>query len=123
MLYLLAITPVYVLFSYFVAEFVGSNRMIGWWWTFFFSLTLTPFMGLMIALCNPRIGPLMPLSAFFQTLIIVLSFGSSIIALVLVVLALEAEQGLIFYCLAALGFAGGFIYGIKQVIFWPKEME
>lgn len=51
------VIPIRILFSFIVAP-IGKNKKVGFWGTFLWSLLLTPFLGLFIALGSAQKNPI-----------------------------------------------------------------
>ncbi|SRR5258708_1038469 len=120
-LLMLSISPVYLLFSYIVAEFVGAHRKIGLWWTLFFSITFSPVIGLIFALCSVDKRTVTTMSPFGQTLAYVLAGCSLMTGLIILFIGLTEEKFELPYFLVSAGFLGGKIYGLWKLLGTPKR--
>jgi len=122
-LLMLSISPFYLLFSYLVAEFVGAQRKMGRWWTLFFSITFSPVIGLIFALCSIDKRTVTTMSPFAQTVVYVLAGCSLMTGLIILFIGLTAEKFELPYFLVSAGFLGSKIYGLWKLLSTPKRDE
>ena len=124
MLWFVALTPVFILFSFYIANRAGQNRRIGFWWTFFFGLTLTPMAAYLIALLSgKRNGK--PTTGFFGECIliavIILCYPLTLFLLIKGTETIASTGGI---CLiAATGLSGLYYYSCRLLILQRAHFE
>jgi hypothetical protein len=114
------LSPLFILLSFIVAMWVGYPKKIGFWWTFFFCLTLSPIIGIFMAMSSRKKEASASMSPFVQTLILYTSLISLVVGMFLIASSLVAicKPSVIFF-LSGSGFIGIGIYCIQLL---PKEV-
>jgi hypothetical protein len=117
MLWFVALTPVFILFSFYIATWAGRNRRIGFWWTFFFGLTLTPMAAYLIALLSSKRDEKPKIGLFGELIlvaVILLSLPFAIFLLIRGMETVESTGGI--YIIAATGLSGLYYYSCRLFI-------
>jgi hypothetical protein len=122
MLWFVALTPVFILFSFFIADWAGQNRRTGFWWTFFFGLTLTPMAAYLIALLSGKREEKAKIGLFGELIlvaVIVMSLPFAIFLLIKGMETVESTGGI--YMIAATGLSGLYYYSCRLFILLPTH--
>src|SRR6185503_5421168 len=67
---MLVFFPVLILSSVVIGIHFGEERKIGFWWTFFFCISLSPLVGIVLALVSPSKAGSKWYTEFVQTVIL-----------------------------------------------------
>lgn len=109
--------PLSIVLSFTIAAWAGNNKKIGFWWAFFFGLTLTPIIALLMALLsgsNKKSG-LSSVSKLLTAIIAIIAAPSALYLFVSGVDCVESWGCL--YLLSSIGLTGIYLYFLKQLLF------
>src|SRR5689334_1822084 len=82
--------PILILSSVVIGLHFGQERKIGFWWTCFFCIFLSPLIGIGLAIASQAKSDNTPYSEFCQTIILFLILLSLITGVVCLVIAIKA---------------------------------
>lgn len=124
MLLILVLVPCCILFSFSIATWAGKHKQIGFWWTFFFSLTLTPLAGWFMVRLSFRAGQHRGMPSFYQTAYLLFSLISFLFAIILLNVAIDTINDRGWICLVTgTGFTGMSIYLLLQATWYRLNDE
>lgn len=117
MVWFVLVTPVYNLVSFWIATWAENNKRIGFWWAFFFGLTLTPAIAYIIAWLSGTRNERRKKGLFKDFLLTALPTLTLHYAIILLIIGLYSIESVgWFYLVAATGMAGLSLYFYKRVL-------
>lgn len=119
MMIVVLIAPCWILFSFAIATWAGKHKKIGFWWAFFFGLTLTPLTGYMFAMLS-GINNKRRITRYIMGLVSVASVYTGAYLVLKGIKCMET-WGCV-YLLAATGLAGIYVFLLKQLLHFNKTI-
>jgi hypothetical protein len=116
MIAIIVLFPLYVLLAGIVAVYAERRKKIGLWWALFFSLTLSPIVGFLLALGSGSKSKSWEFHDLFIRITAIIAIPVLIIAfLILIIVAHTESKYPVILLLAGSGLLGLGIYVIKEI--------